>query len=204
MSFQEYRINSDIKATNLLLIDAEGEPKGIVKFAEAIHIAEEEGLDLVEIQPNAQPPVCRLMDYGKYRYDQQKKAHVAKKHQKQSEVKEIQFRPVIDDNDYKTKLTHIKEFLEDNHKVRVVVRMKGRERMNFELGNRMLARLRTDLQPFAQFEDSPTRMNDGQFLLFASPIKLVKKVSASSNQASSNQASSNQASPNVSAPSPKP
>ena len=175
MSFQEYRINSDIKAPSLLLIDADGEPKGIVKFTEAIYIAEEEGLDLVEIQPNAQPPVCRLMDYGKYRYDQQKKAHLAKKNQKQSEVKEIQFRPVIDDNDYKTKLTHVKEFLDQTHKVRIVVRMKGRERMNSELGNRMIARLQNDLKDVAQFDDAPARVGDGQFLLLAQPKNVAVK-----------------------------
>lgn len=175
MSFQEYQINSDIKTPTLLLIDAEGERKGIVKFSEAMHIAEEEGLDLVEIQPNAQPPVCRIMDYGKYRYDQQKKAHVGKKNQKQSEVKEIQFRPVIDDHDYNTKMNHVKEFLDSNHKVRVVVRMKGRERMNFELGQKMVARLREDLKNNAQFDDTPMRMTDGQFLLLAQPIKVVPK-----------------------------
>lgn len=178
MSLHAHRLNSDIKAPQIRLIDADGEMVGVVKRQEAMLLAEEHELDLVEIQPNAEPPVCRIMDYGKFRYEQEKKANEAKKKQKQSDTKEIQFRPVIDDHDYQTKINHIKEFLDDGHKVRVVVRMKGRERMNSELGRNMAQRLTNDLNEFAQMDDKATKTQDGQYLIMAYPPtnKPVKKV----------------------------
>ena len=171
----EHRLNDQIKAPNIRLIDADGEMKGIVKRAEALHLAEDADLDLVEIQPNAEPPVCRIMDYGKFRYEQKKKAQVAKKHQKQSETKEIQFRPVIDDHDYLTKLNHVRQFLNEGHKVRLLVKMKGRERTNMEMGYKMAERLREDLQEEAQFDDRPIRGTEGQILLLIQGLKTAPK-----------------------------
>lgn len=183
MSLQEHRLNDEITSTQVRLIDAEGTMKGIVRREEALYSAEEMGLDLVEIQPKENPPVCRIMDYGKFKYDQQKKANVAKKHQKQVDTKEIQFRPVIDEHDYQTKLNHVKAFLADGNKVRLVVRMKGRERMNAELGQRMANRLVEDLKDIASFDsDKPARMQEGQYLMVAQPAKLQAGNKAKANK----------------------
>ena len=123
------------------------------------------------------------MDYGKFRYEQQKKAQVTKKHQKQVETKEIQFRPVIDDHDYNTKLNHVKDFLAQGNKVRLVVRMKGRERMNSELGQRMAQRLTDDLKDVASFDnDKPTRLQEGQFLILAQPAKVQPQAKSKSSK----------------------
>ena len=174
MSSQEHRRNDEIRAPQIRLIDIDGDMKGVISRAEALRLAEESELDLVEIQPNAEPPVCRIMDYGKFRYEQQKKQATAKKHQKQVETKEIQFRPVIDQHDYNTKLDHVRQFLDEGNKVRLVVRSKGRT--NPELSQALLNRLIADLEPVAQFEKSakseiPSMV---QFMLLASP--LPKKV----------------------------
>ena len=174
MSSQEHRRNDEIRAPQIRLIDIDGDMKGVISRAEALRLAEESELDLVEIQPNAEPPVCRIMDYGKFRYEQQKKQATAKKHQKQVETKEIQFRPVIDQHDYNTKLDHVRQFLDEGNKVRLVVRSKGRT--NPELSQALLNRLIADLESVAQFEKSakseiPSMV---QFMLLASP--LPKKV----------------------------
>ena len=174
MSLQEHRRNQDIRAPQLRLIDQDGEMKGIVNRAEALRMAEENELDLVEIQPNGDPPVCRIMDYGKFRYELQKKQNVAKKHQKQIETKEIQFRPVIDQHDYNTKLEHVRQFLEEGNKVRLVVRMKGRERNNPELGQALINRLTTDLSEQAQFEKG-ARMAEGMMMVVAPLPKQTHK-----------------------------
>ena len=173
MSLQEHRLNSEITSPQIRLIDAHGEMKGIVNLQEALHLADYEELDLVEIQPKEDPPVCRIMDYGKFRYDQQKKAQVAKKHQKQVETKEIQFRPVIDDHDYQTKLNHVKEFLSEGNKVRLVIRMKGRERLNNDLARKMSDKLVDDLKDVASFDNNAGRPQEGQILLLAQPAKVV-------------------------------
>ena len=171
MSLQEHRRNSEIRAARVRLIDAEGEMMGIHTKPEAQQMAEELGLDLVEIQPTADPPVCRIMDYGKFRFDQQKKANLAKKKQKIIEIKEVQFRPVIDQHDYHTKLDHVRAFLDEGNKVRLVVRLKGRERSNPELGRSMIQRLMADLQAVAQFDARGTggREDTAQMMVLASP-----------------------------------
>lgn len=176
MSLQEHRLNEQIKAPIIRLIDSQGETQGVVKRNEALILAEEEQLDLVEIQPNAEPPVCRIMDYGKFKYEMQKKAQAAKRTQKQSETKEIQFRPVTDDHDYQTKVNHVRNFLKDGHKVRLVIKMRGRERSNFELGQTMAVRLRQDLCDVALFDDKPGRSQDGQILILAQPPKPGQNV----------------------------
>ena len=172
MSLQEHRRNNEIRVPNVRLIDVNGEMQGVVSKIEAQRMAEDNRLDLVEIQPNSEPPVCRIMDYGKFKYEQQKKGAVAKKHQKQIETKEIQFRPVIDVHDYHTKLKHVKDFLAGGDKVRLVVRMKGRERSNPELGRSLMERLLADLGPVAQFDNNTLRMQEGQFMVLATPLPL--------------------------------
>ena len=130
------------------LIGADGEQIGIVKLTEAINLADEAGVDLVEIAPTAQPPVCRLMDYGKFRYQESKKKHDAKQKQKQVQIKEIKFRPNTDEGDYNIKLRNVTSFLNEGDKVKVTLRFRGREMAHQEFGMRLLERVRTDLEPF--------------------------------------------------------
>lgn len=178
MSLQEHRINDDITATHIRLIDADGEMKGVVTRSEALRIAEEEEMDLVEIQPNAEPPVCRVMDYGKFRYEQQKKQAMVKKNQKQVETKEIQFRPVISQHDYDTKVKHARDFLSEGNKVRLVIRNKG-QRANSELSATLLNRLTTDLSDAAAFDaNDGKRGGDGNLFVIAAPLPKPKLKSA--------------------------
>ena len=137
------------------LIGADGEQIGIVKLIEAIGLADEAGVDLVEIAPTAQPPVCRLMDYGKFRYQESKKKHDAKQKQKQVQIKEIKFRPNTDEGDYNIKLRNVTSFLNEGDKVKVTLRFRGREMAHQEFGMRLLERVRTDLEPFAVVEQFP-------------------------------------------------
>lgn len=184
MSLQEHRINDEITATHIRLIDAEGEMKGIVTRSEALHTAEEDGLDLVEIQPNAEPPVCRVMDYGKFRYDLQKKQAQVKKNQKQVETKEIQFRSVISQHDYDTKVKHAREFLGEGNKVRLVIRNKG-QRTSSDLNQTLMNRLVGDLSDAAAFDaNDAKRGGDGNLFVIAAPLpkpkvqKAAEKVEA--------------------------
>jgi translation initiation factor IF-3 len=133
----------------------ENEPLGIVKLADAIRLASESDVDLVEIAPNAAPPVCRLMDYGKFKYQESKKAHEAKLKQKIVEVKEVKFRPGTDDGDYHVKLRNLTRFLEEGDKAKITLRFRGREMAHQEIGMRMLERLRTDLEEVGQVEQMP-------------------------------------------------
>ncbi len=133
----------------------ENEPLGIVKLADAIRLASEADVDLVEIAPNAAPPVCRLMDYGKFKYQESKKAHEAKLKQKIVEVKEVKFRPGTDDGDYHVKLRNLTRFLEEGDKAKITLRFRGREMAHQEIGMRMLERLRTDLEEVGQVEQMP-------------------------------------------------
>lgn len=170
MSLQEHRLNQEITANHIRLIDAEGEMKGVVTRSEALRIAEEEELDLVEIQPNSEPPVCRVMDYGKFRYEQQKKQAQMKKKQKIVETKEIQFRPVISQHDYETKIKHAREFLDEGNKVRLVIRNKG-QRSSSELASGLLSRLVADLSTVAAFDaQDAKRGGDGNLFVIAAPL----------------------------------
>jgi len=144
------------------LIDPEKGSLGILSIQEAIRKAKESGLDLVEVAPNGNPPVCKIMDYSKYVYHQKKKAKKSSK-QKASQLKEIQFRPNIDDHDYNFKMKHIQEFLEKGHKVKVVVRFRGREMAHQELGFELIDKLKEDLQDYGSFEKTPTM--EGRFLI---------------------------------------
>ena len=143
---------------------------GVLSRDEALQQAQEEGLDLVEIQPNADPPVCRIMDYGKYRFDLQKKANAAKKKQKQVEIKEVKFRPVTDSGDYAIKMRNMRRFLEDGDKIKVNIRFRGREMSHQELGRQMLDRIEADLGEDIVIESRP-RMEGRQMVMMIAPKK---------------------------------
>lgn len=143
---------------------------GVLSRDEALQQAQEEGLDLVEIQPNADPPVCRIMDYGKYRFEQQKKANAAKKKQKQVEIKEVKFRPVTDSGDYAIKMRNMRRFLEDGDKIKVNIRFRGREMSHQELGRQMLDRIEADLGDDIVIESRP-RMEGRQMVMMIAPKK---------------------------------
>ena len=147
-----------------------GDQLGIVAVADALKMAEEQNVDLVEIAPLAVPPVCKLMDYGKFRYREQKKAHEAKLKQKQIQVKEIKFRPSTDDGDYKIKVGKLVQFLEEGDKAKVTLRFRGREMAHQEFGVRLLERVRKDLEPVAIVEQFP-RLEGRQMVMVLAPKK---------------------------------
>jgi translation initiation factor IF-3 len=149
------RVNKDIEALNIRLVDAEGEMQGVVTREIGIEAAEAAGLDLVEISPNADPPVCKVLDYGKYKYEAQKKAHDARKKQKTVDVKEIKMRPGIDVHDYDVKLRNARRFLDDGDKVKVTIRFRGREMAHQDLGMKVLERVRDELDELAKVEQFP-------------------------------------------------
>jgi len=152
------------------LIDAEGEQKGIVDIAAAITEAEEGELDLVEVSPNAEPPVCRIMDYGKYVFEEQKKKQLAKKKQKQTHVKEIKFRPGTEEGDYQVKLRNLVRFLTDGDKAKITLRFRGREMAHQELGRQLLQRVEKDLSEIGTVEQWP-RMEGRQMVMVVAPKK---------------------------------
>lgn len=152
------------------MIDAEGEQAGIMSISAALSLAGEEGLDLVEIAPNGEPPVCRIMDYGKFRFEQQKKSQSAKKKQKQVQVKEVKFRPGTEIADYKVKMRNVRRFLEEGDKVKITLRFRGREMAHQELGAAMLKRVEEDLADEITVEQYP-RMEGRQMVMMVSPRK---------------------------------
>jgi translation initiation factor IF-3 len=152
------------------LVGVEGEPLGIVKLADAFRLSETADVDLVEIAPQAVPPVCRLMDYGKFKYSESKKAHEAKLKQKVIQVKEVKFRPGTDDGDYNVKLRNLVRFLDEGDKTKITLRFRGREMAHQEIGMRVLERLRTDLDEFGQVEQMP-KMEGRQMVMVLSPKK---------------------------------
>ena len=141
---------------------------GVLSRDEAIALAEEAGMDLVEIQPTADPPVCRIMDYGKFKFEAQKKANAAKKKQKIVEIKELKFRPTTDDGDYNIKLRNLRRFLEEGDKVKVNIRFKGREMAHQELGMQMAARIEKDLAEEVVIEQRP-RLEGRQMIMMVAP-----------------------------------
>ncbi len=157
------------------LIGVEGEQIGITSLSEANIMAEDAGVDLVEIAPTAKPPVCRLMDYGKFRYQESKKKHDAKLKQKQVQIKEIKFRPNTDEGDYKIKLRNLISFLEDGDKAKITLRFRGREMAHQEFGVRLLERVRDDLELHAVVEQFP-RMEGRQMVMVLSPKKKEVKT----------------------------
>jgi len=152
------------------LVGEQGEQLGIVAVADALRMAEEQNVDLVEIAPMAVPPVCKLMDYGKFRYREQKKAHEAKLKQKQIQVKEIKFRPGTDEGDYKIKLGKLIQFLEDGDKAKVTLRFRGREMAHQEFGVRLLERVKADLEAVGLVEQFP-KLEGRQMVMVLAPKK---------------------------------
>lgn len=155
------------------LIDQNGEQAGIVALKAAQAAAEEQGLDLVEIVPNAAPPVCRIMDYGKFKFEQSKKAHDARKNQKQIKVKEIKFRPGTEEGDYNVKLANLKKFLAAGDKAKVTLRFRGREIAHHDLARDLLERIKADLEEFASVEQFP-KMEGKQMVMMLAPIAKKK------------------------------
>nr|WP_181376213.1 translation initiation factor IF-3 [Novimethylophilus kurashikiensis] len=170
---KETRINGEITASEIRLVGPEGEPIGIVTLHQALAAAEEAELDLVEIAPTAKPPVCRLMDYGKFKYRESKKQHEARLKQKQVQVKEVKFRPGTDEGDYQVKLRNLKNFLGDGDKAKITLRYRGREITHQELGQAMLKRIEADLSEFATVEQYP-KMEGRQLVMVLAPHKKAK------------------------------
>ena len=163
-------MNERITATEVRVIDQEGEQVGIVSIEEANGIASEASLDLVEISPNAEPPVCRIMDYGKFRFEESKKLQTAKKKQKQTQVKEIKFRPGTDIGDYNIKLRKLIFFLEDGDRTKVTLRFRGREMAHQELGLELLQRVKADLEEYGTVEQEP-KMEGRLMVMVLAPKK---------------------------------
>jgi len=153
----------------LRLIGAEGENVGVVTPLRAMQLAEDAGLDLVEISPNASPPVCKIMDFGKYKYEQQKRESEARKKQKIIEVKEIKFRPGTDTHDYEVKMRNVYKFLENGDKVKITLRFRGREMAHLNLGRELLARVSEDVQEFGKVENMP-KMEGRQMTMMIGPL----------------------------------
>ncbi|EKE86890.1 translation initiation factor IF-3 [Idiomarina xiamenensis 10-D-4] len=153
------------------LIGTDSEQLGIVTLEEALSAAEEAGVDLVEVSPNAEPPVCRLMDYGKFLYEKSKDLKEQKKKQKQIQVKEVKFRPGTDEGDYQVKLRNLRRFLEGGDKTKVTVRFRGREMAHQELGIELLTRIKDELDEIAQVESFPKRAEGRQMIMVLAPIK---------------------------------
>ena len=150
------RINRDIRVREVQLIDAEGQNRGITEILDALQVAEEAGLDLVEIVPNANPPVCKILDYGKYRFLEQKKTAEARKRQKIVEVKEIKLRPGIDEHDYDVKMKAVHRFFDEGDKVKITLRFRGREMAHQDLGFRLLDRVKQETLGIAKVESEPS------------------------------------------------
>ena len=161
-------MNEDIRVREVRLIDHTGTNVGVVATTDALAKAVEAGLDLVEISPDANPPVAKILDYGKFKYQEQKKAAEARKRQKVVEIKEIKMRPSIDDHDYDVKMRSIRRFFEEGDKVKVTLRFRGRELAHQELGWQVLQRVKTDTEPIAKVESEP-RMEGRQMVMVLAP-----------------------------------
>ncbi|WP_281412227.1 translation initiation factor IF-3 [Miltoncostaea marina] len=164
------RINDAIRAESVRLIDADGENHGVVPLARAQEIAARAGLDLVEVAADARPPVCRIMDYGKWRYEQEQKAKQARRHQSTITIKEIKFRPKIDPHDYATKKGHVERFLRHRDKVKVTIMFRGRELMHPERGEAILLKLADELKDIAAIESRPN-LDGRNMVMMIAPLK---------------------------------
>jgi len=162
------RVNEDIRVPQVRLIDEAGEMQGVMTARDAILRAYAVGLDLLEISPNADPPVVKILDYGKFKYEQQKKKNEAKKKQKVIEIKEIKVRPNIDENDYQVKMRAMKSFIEEGDKVKVTLRFRGREMAHQDIGIKVLERIRNELETATKVEQMP-RMENRQMIMVLSP-----------------------------------
>jgi translation initiation factor IF-3 len=162
------RVNEDIRVPQVRLIDQDGEMVGVMSARDAVQRAYAVGLDLLEISPNAEPPVCKIVDFGKFKYEQQKKKNEAKKKQKVVEIKEVKVRPNIDENDYQVKMRAMKSFIEEGDKVKVTLRFRGREMAHQDIGIRVLERIRTEMEAATKVEQMP-RMENRQMVMVLSP-----------------------------------
>ena len=162
------RVNRDIAVAQVRLIDEQGENLGVVSKDEAIERAEEAGMDLVEISPSAEPPVCKILDYGRFKYQDQKKKNEARKKQKTIDIKEIKMRPNIDQHDYDVKMRAINRFIADGDKVKVTMRFRGREMVHQELGLKVLDRVRDQIDEVAKVEQFP-KMEGRQMIMVVAP-----------------------------------
>lgn len=167
---KQNRKNLEIRVPRVRVIGSDGEMVGVLTRDEALAMAEEEGLDLVEIQPQADPPVCKVMDYGKFRFEAQKRASEAKKKSKQVDIKEIKFRPVTDEGDYQIKLRNMRRFLEEGDKVKINIRFRGREMSHQDLGRAMAGRIEADLGEDIVIESRP-RLEGRQMVMMIAPKK---------------------------------
>nr|WP_171165908.1 translation initiation factor IF-3 [Usitatibacter palustris] len=164
------RVNGEISATEIRLVGVDNEPLGIMNIMDALKLAEEKDIDLVEIAPTAKPPVCRLMDFGKFKYAESKRAHQAKLKQKQIQVKEVKFRPGTDDGDYKIKVRNLIRFLTEGDKTKVTLRFRGREMAHQELGMQLLKRVEADLKEVGVVEQWP-KLEGRQMIMILGPKK---------------------------------
>ncbi len=162
------RVNEDIRTPTVRLIDETGEMQGVMSAREALLRAYSVGLDLLEISPNAEPPVVKILDFGKFKYEQQKKKNEAKKKQKVIEIKEVKVRPNIDENDYQVKLRAMKSFIEEGDKVKVTLRFRGREMAHQDIGIKVLERIRNDMETDTKVEQMP-RMENRQMIMVLTP-----------------------------------
>ena len=164
----EHRVNDRIEAREVRLVDHTGDMIGVVPIREALARAEDAGLDLVEIASNATPPVCKILDYGKFKYEAQKKANAARKKQKTIEVKEIKMRPAIDTNDYEIKMRKVRGFIEDGDKVKVTMRFRGREMAHQGIAMGILEKVRDEMAEHAKVEQMP-KMEGRQMIMVMAP-----------------------------------
>lgn len=162
------RRNEDITAKEVRLVDAEGEMVGVVSLDEALRMAEEFGLDLVEVSPNASPPVCKVLDYGKYKYEQQKKANEARKKQKTADLKEVKMSPRIEKNDYEVKMRNARRFLEDGNKVKITMRFRGREMAHQDIGRDLYDKMKEELAEISSVELQP-KFEGRQMIMILGP-----------------------------------
>ncbi|MDO6426863.1 translation initiation factor IF-3 [Thalassotalea sp. 1_MG-2023] len=167
----QHKLNEAITASEVRLVGLENEALGVVSLDEALDAAEKAGVDLVEISPTAKPPVCRVMDYGKFLYEKSKQQKEQKKKQKQIQVKEIKFRPGTDEGDYQVKLRNLKRFVEGGDKVKVTLRFRGREMAHQELGIELLTRVKNDLEELTTVESFPRRAEGRQMVMVLAPKK---------------------------------
>ncbi|MFH0953809.1 MAG: translation initiation factor IF-3 [Verrucomicrobiota bacterium] len=173
------RVNNRIRVPQIRCVGADGSQIGIISTREALAMAERAGMDLVEIAPNAAPPVCRIMDYGKYKYEEEKKEKTARKHQTATRVKEVQFHPNVAEHDYQTKLRHIRDFLGEGHRVKVGLFFRGRESAHQEIGIEVMNRVIKDCQDLGSAEQAPKFLGRNLYMLLSpKPSTRAKALAA--------------------------
>jgi translation initiation factor IF-3 len=167
---EDYRVNDRIEAPEVRLVGEDGEMIGVVRLREALERARDAGLDLVEVSPTAKPPVCKILDFGKFKYEAQKRANAARKKQRVIEVKEIKMRPGIDDNDYNIKMKKVRNFLEEGDKVKVTMRFRGRELSHQNLAMNILTKVKEEVSDLGKVEQFP-KMEGRQMVMVMAPLK---------------------------------